>query len=193
MCHLYSHSTWSSAWHNKCSINTSSLQACSFMLPNCTLAWVLSLWPLRSQMSALDQGTWEVQCLAPWASVDFLGFYLLPSRSSSPCAIWTHVLSSLSGILKPVLFGCHPQSRNTIPRADLRAVWERVQFKLGMSGLCDPGLWASVSFLENGNDVVVNNNRIMKVKVLTKCWVQWLSAKQYWTVATTIRHRKYGT
>lgn len=41
MCHLYSHSTWSSAWHNKCSINTSSLQACSLMLPCCTLAWVL--------------------------------------------------------------------------------------------------------------------------------------------------------
>lgn len=109
-------------------------------------------------MSALDQGTWEVQCLAPWASADFLGFHPLPSRSSSPCAIQTHILSSLSGIFKPVLFGCHPQSRNPIPRADLGAVWERVQLKLGMSGLCGPGLCASVSFLENGNDVVVNSN-----------------------------------
>lgn len=122
MCHLYCHGTWPSAWYSKCSINTSSLHAHSFMLLNCTLAWVLHMWALRSQKSAYTFGGYSALLHGP--QLTFLDCFFYLCDPSSLCVIGTHPLSSLPCLFKLDLFGCHPQSRNTIPRADLGTISE---------------------------------------------------------------------
>lgn len=110
----------------------------------------------------------------PW----IIPFTSFSSGDSLASLELTFCLSSLPGLFMLSLFACHPQSRNTISRADLENIWKWVlllnsnlEFDICLYCLCGPGLWALVSlpikweWCDGKRKIEVIN-----VKVLSKCW-----------------------
>ena len=63
------------------------------------------------------------RALLHWPWLTSFGLHLYLHHPSSPAGLpvsWElSLLSLLPGLCELALFGCHPESRNTIPRADL--------------------------------------------------------------------------